>query len=140
MLEFASHLTSSLGRRIPGRTKIRLVWLLLLPLSVTSCTAHYSIHPGALSKIDSVAYDALLIAETTIDQARQEYQAGHLPAEAKEALDALIDSYNVARDAWRIYRAAIANNVPSPIDFDQLTKDLLDLTNAVRRLKEVITK
>ncbi len=37
--------------------------------------------------------DALLIAETTIDQAWLELQTGHLPARAKEALDSLIRDY-----------------------------------------------
>jgi hypothetical protein len=52
-------------------------------LFLVSCTAHYSVHPGALNKSDSAAYDTLLIAENTIDQARLDFQAGRLPDGAK---------------------------------------------------------
>ena len=111
--------------------------LLLLILSAAACTAHYSLHPGALNTMDSAAYDALLIAETTIDQARLALQAGSLPAEAKPVLDALIRSYNVARASWLTYRGALATNVPSAIYFDQLTKNLNDLTTAIKEFEEV---
>jgi hypothetical protein len=62
---------------------------------MSACAAHYTIHPGALNKTDSAAYDALLIAEAAIDQARMEYQASRLPALAKKPLNALIESYTL---------------------------------------------
>ena len=106
-------------------------------LLLMACSAHYRVHPGALNATDSAAYDALLIAETTIDQARLDLQAGQLPAEAKPALDALVLSYNVARTAWLTYRGAIATNVPSQTYFDQLTQNLSDLTDAIRKFEGV---
>jgi hypothetical protein len=125
MMDFISH--------YQGGIAVAIALLLLL----AACSAHYRPHPGALSKVDSAAYDALLVAETTIDQARLDYTAGQLPAEAKEALDALIRSYNVARASWLTYRGALATNVPSEIIFDQLRKNLEDLTNAIRQFEEV---
>jgi len=135
----AGNLTTVLGSKFPGvgaGVKPAATSLLTMVL-LLGCAVHYGIHPGALNTTDSAAYDALLIAETTIDQARLDFQAGQLPADAKVALDALIRSYNVARASWLTYRGALAANLPSQIYFDQLTKSLLDLTNAIRDFKGV---
>ena len=110
----------------------------LLLLFLASCTAHYSIHPGALNKSDSAAYDMLLIAENTIDQARLDYQAGQLPEGAKPALETLIRSYNVARTSWLVYRGALSTNVQSQQYFDGLTKNLTDLSAAIRGFEEAM--
>jgi hypothetical protein len=56
---------------------------------------------------------------------------------AKTALDTLIRSYNVARASWLTYHGAMAANVPSQVYFDQLTKNLSDLTDAIRKFEEV---
>ena len=115
------------------------LWCLLLVLAVLStaaCAAHYKPHPGALNVTDSAAYDTLLVAEAAIDQARTENQTSPLSAQAKNALNTLIDSYNVARTAWLTYRGAVATNTPSDQYFQQLTKNLTELTNALEALKE----
>ena len=124
----AGNITTVFGSKIPGLKT--LIPLLLIPfvLSATSCAAHYTIHPAALNVSDSAAYDTLLIAETTIDQARTAYEAGRLPAGAKDVLNALVQSYTVARDSWLTYRGAIATNVPPDLYFQQLT--------AIRALRE----
>ena len=134
----AGNITTVFGSRIPGLKILGLVVVIpLLMVSATSCSAHYTIHPGALNQTDSSAYDALLIAETTIDQARLDLQAGQLLDEAKTALAALIRSYNLARATWLTYRGAIATNVPSQVYFDQLTQNLSDLTDAIRKFQSV---
>jgi hypothetical protein len=133
----AGNLTTAFGGRMPGLKIPGFGSILPLAVLATACTAHYAIHPGALNKTDSAAYDALLIAETAIDQARQDFQAGLLPAGSKDALDALIRSYNLARESWLTYRGAISTNAPSQVYFDQLTKNLSDLTNAIRNFEEV---
>jgi hypothetical protein len=82
-----SRACASLGSKIPG-LKI-LVPMLLIPLflvSTTACATHYSVHPGALNKADSAAYDTLLIAEKAIDKARTDYESQQLPPEAKAPL------------------------------------------------------
>jgi hypothetical protein len=157
----AGNLTTAFGSRIPGLKVLGLGLLVPLLFSASACAAHYKIHPGALSKTDSAAYDALLIAETIIDQARcvggpsaseeaakrcteltrtvgptLNDQAGQLLAQSKQALDALIRSYNVARASWLTYHNALPANKSSAIDFDQLTKNLADLMNAIRAFKE----
>ena len=110
---------------------LNLVLMVPLLLSASACAGHYTIHPGALNKTDSAAYDTLLIAEAVIDQARLDDAAGRLPAAAKGALNVLVQSYNVARESWLAYRGAIPGNVPAGIYFEQLTKNLSDLTNAI---------
>jgi hypothetical protein len=113
-------------------------WGLLLVLAVLStaaCAAHYKPHPGALNITDSAAYDTLLVAEAAIDQARTENQTRPLSDQAKDALNTLIDSYNVARAAWLTYRGAVATNTQSDSYFQQLTQNLTDLTNALEALK-----
>ena len=42
--------------------------LLLAALTIlaSGCAARYTVHPGALNKTDSAAYDALLVAETCL--------------------------------------------------------------------------
>ena len=64
-----------------------------------------------------------------------ENQTHPLSAEAKDALNTLIDSYNVARTAWLTYRGAIATNTPSDQYFQLLTRNLTDLTDALEVLK-----
>jgi hypothetical protein len=43
--------------------------------------------------------------------------------------------YNVARESWLTYRGALATNTPSDAYFQQLTKNLTDLTDAIRAIE-----
>ena len=104
----------------------------------SACTARYTVHPGALNTADSAAYDTLLIAEAAIDQARTDFQAGQLPGKAKDALNTLVQSYNLARESWLTYRGAIATNVPPQMYFDKLKQNLSDLTDAIRAFREQV--
>src|SRR5690349_19179495 len=107
-----------------------LTVILVLPLlfSTTACAAHYQMHPGSLNPTDSAAYDALLIAETAIDQARTALQGGSLPETIRPALNTLIRSYNVARESWLTYRGALGTDIQSEPYLDQLNQNLADLT------------
>ena len=76
------------------------------------------------------ALGQLCRAERISPQHRNGFQArgsedssAQLPAQAKEPLDTLVKSYNVARESWLTYRGAIATNVPSDAYFNQLTKN-----------------
>ena len=131
----AGNITTALGTRIPGFKIVGPLLLAPLVFPMAACAAHYTIHPGALNVADSAAYDTLLVAEAAIDQARVENQTRSRPSAEKDALNTLIRSYNVARDSWLTYRGAIATNVPSDAYFEQLTKNLTDLTNAIRAFK-----
>jgi len=133
----AGNLTTAVGNKVPGGKIVVSIAIIVLLASPMACAARYAVHPGALNVTDSAAYDTLLIAETTIDQARAASQAGELPAYTKEALNTVIRYYNVTRDAWLTYRVAIAANIPADQYFRQLNKDLSDLVTAIRTLKEV---
>jgi hypothetical protein len=127
----AGNITTVFGSRIPGLKVLGLLLAASLVLPAQACVAHYTVHPGALNQTDSASYDALLIAETVIDQAK-----AASPGPPDATLKALIDSYNVARQSWLTYRGAITTNVPQQVYLDNLNKNLVDLTNAIRELRE----
>ena len=108
---------------------------LLLPvlLATPACAAHYTVHPGALNTADSAAYDTLLVAGAAIQQAQVDFRAGKLSV-SKDALNELVASYNTARAAWMTYRDAVAANSPSDAYYQQLSRDLIDLTNGIKAL------
>ena len=133
----AGNITTVFGNKIPGLKTLVTILMVPLLLSASACAAtHYTIHPGALNQADSVTYDTLLIAETAIDSARAGYQAGSLADSTKPAFDTLIKSYNVARESWLTYRGALATNVPSDSYFNQLNRNLSDLSTAIRTFRE----
>jgi hypothetical protein len=132
----AGNISTVLGKRIPGFKIVGPLLLAPLVFPAAACAGHYTIHPGALNVADSAAYDTLLVAEAAIDQARIENQTRALPSEERDALNTLIKSYNVARDSWLTYRGAITTNIPQDLYFEQLTKNLADLANAIRVFKD----
>ena len=132
----AGNITTAFGSKIPGVKTMTVILLIPILLSVSACRAHYAIHPGALNTADSAAYDTLLVASATIDEARMAYQLGRLPIGARDLLNTLIHSYKVARQSWLTYRGAIATNVAPDIYFDELTENLKDLTTAIRAFEE----
>ena len=73
----------------------------------TACkTAAYQVHPGSVDAFDSQSYDTLLVAQATIQQAKQQVEAGALPAAAAGPLNHAIQAYDVAETAWQAYHAA----------------------------------
>jgi hypothetical protein len=137
----AGNLTTAFSGKIPGLKTLVLILAIPLVLVSPACAAtHYVVHPGALNPVDSAAYDTLLIAEATIDQARLDFKSGQLPAGAEpaalKALDALVRSYNIARDSWLTYRGAISTNAPADVYLSQLNQHLTDLATAIRGLRE----
>jgi hypothetical protein len=115
--------------------EVGIVLVAAILVLASGCAARLAVHPGAINAVDSAAYDALLIAEAAIDQAKAEYAAGDL-AGNKKALDALIASYDVTRLSWLTYRGALTTNVPAQTYLDTVNKNLTDLANAIRNLKE----
>ena len=132
----AGNLTTVFGNKLPGLKTIILGLTIPLLFAAPACATHYTVHPGALNNADSVTYDALQVAEAAIDQARIDYQANQLPANMKAPLDALIKSYNIARESWLTYRGAVSTNVPADAYFTQLNQNLSDLTAAIQNFEE----
>lgn len=93
--------------------KLKVETAILAALFLAACTAPYILHPGAVNKSDSVAYDSLLIAQAVIDQGRTELASGSLPEGLRPGLMRLIDSYNIARSSWLTYRNAVKAGTPA---------------------------
>lgn len=85
----------------------RLVLALGLAVLIAGCAAR-PIHPGAANKLDSNAYDAVLLYHDAIESAKADVTAGSFPANAKPVLNKLIDAYNVLDGAYLTYHAAAA--------------------------------
>ena len=118
--------------------QFRVPLLILILMTPQACVAaHYSIHPGSLNRTDSMAYDSLLVAEAIIDQARTANETARLSERAKDALNVLIDAYNVARASWLAYRDALSRNAPADVYAARLATKLADLANAIRAAREV---
>lgn len=80
--------------------------LFISTLPLGSCHREAAqLHPGALDSFDSQTYDALLVTQAVLDQAKIEYAQGSLPPSSKPVINKAGDAYNVARDVWLEYRA-----------------------------------
>ena len=55
----AGNVTTAFAGKIPGLKTFLLVVMIPGLLAVSSCVARYTVHPGALDKTDSAAYDVL---------------------------------------------------------------------------------
>lgn len=91
-----------------------------------SCAQNkYAVHPGAVDRTDSMAYDSLLVAQAAIDATRLLIQEGTFPTTEVPAFNKTEAAYNVARDAWLAYRAAKTG------DGTELNADIALLTQAI---------
>src|SRR5213593_573888 len=71
------------GSKIPGLKTFTTLLVALLAAATSACVARYTLHPGALNKPDSAAYDILLVVEEVgrtltqivrvADQAHEDY-------------------------------------------------------------------
>jgi len=53
---------ASRGSKMPGVKIITVILLIPVLLSASACRGHYAMHPEALNRADSAAYDTLLMA------------------------------------------------------------------------------
>ncbi len=88
---------------VSGGKKITAV-LLCIGLIGISCSAPVK-HPGAVDALDSATYDTLVTAQACLDQAKAEFTAGNLPAQAKGIINIAGRAYDTLRHAWLVYRA-----------------------------------
>jgi hypothetical protein len=87
--------------------KLRAWVVILTLLSGIGCAKKASApHPGAISNLDSFSYDVLLTEQAVLNQAKAELQAQTIPASTKPFLNAAINQYNVAEEAWQGYHAS----------------------------------
>jgi len=88
------------------RKRISICLILCLAVAMAGCGKKYVAHPGSLSTFDSKAYDALLMWNGALTQAKADLAAGKIPAGSRTLINNTGAVYNSARDAWLAYRAA----------------------------------
>lgn len=107
--------------------------LIILLFSFTGCTKNTQVHPGSIDKTDSVMYDSLTVAQSTIDTLKK----SQLTQNQKDFLNTrIIPYYNIARKAWLDYR-----NLKSSLDYNSklaaLNQAINDLTSSITLLRGV---
>lgn len=101
----------------------------------SACTKNYQVHPGSASTFDSQSYDALLVADSSIKEAKADITAGTLPASSIGPANEVIKAYNVARASYITYHnAALAGSDTAKLQA-QLTTDLQGVTQAIVAFK-----
>ena len=79
-------------------------------LALVACSAlatngcHKNIHPGAISTVDSNAYDTLLIAQAALDEGRKTIADNPSPAYTS-AFNKAVAIYNQAEADWQLYHS-----------------------------------
>lgn len=97
-------------KRIRFNRVLVAVCLLLL------CACAKAIRPGAVDVADSRAFDVLGTAAVSIQALKEKCPSGPTspcPQSEKDAINHIIDAYNVARQAWLDYRALVIAGKPS---------------------------
>ena len=123
-------------------TRIRSIAVSLVMAFVMVACAKYQIHPGSVDSFDSKTYDTLNTAQAAIDQAKQEYSSGQLPATdtTKEAINKAGQVYNVVRDAWLEYRGLVANGKDATAVVAKIQQDIPQLLQAIDDVKALARK
>jgi hypothetical protein len=115
-------------------------FLLLIPLLLlVSCRAYVQ-HPGSVSAFDSHAYDALLVANDSINSAKKDLAAGTLPATSGEYLNILIKSYDASDALYKLYHDAAVNGQDTSTMTFQLQTDLNQLATDLAAFKKLSGK
>ena len=113
----------------------RLAVLLLLVLAGCGGNSRpYIVHPGALSELDSRAYDVLLASEAIIVNATLQRAEGTLDPLVMMGVNRLVPVHNAADLAWKIYRA-VHGTEDQALAEAELTKLLPQLRSAIVALK-----
>lgn len=100
------------------------------------CAKHVVLHPGAVDEFDSQTYDALLVAQASLNEAKAQTEAGALPAAAVAPLNEAIKAYDVAEAAWQAYHAAGATDAAKR----ELQTALAAMTAALGELQKLAAK
>lgn len=113
---------------------MKRITLAFVLFALVGCQKKISIHPGAVSNLDSYAFDLLLVEQDVLAQARVDYLNGRLPEAARPAFNAAASQYNITQAAWQAYHSGHAAN-------DTVLQDALNaLVAAVGQLQQVLGK
>lgn len=110
-----------------------MLFLFTLSLSLGCAKKPIAVHPGAISNLDSYGYDILLVEQAAILEAKNQFNAGSLPAAAKEPLNYAIQQYNLTQAAWQSYHAGNKDDA-------KLQQALNALVGAVGQLQQMLGK
>lgn len=114
--------------------------VLVICLMLAACGGkNYVVHPGALSTFDSKAYDALIAWNGALTQAKVDFEAGKIPAGAKNLINKTGAVYNGARSAWQAYRAAVragqsTDAATAQAEFNKFQQQIESLIDELTRL------
>jgi hypothetical protein len=116
-----------------------LAVLLIVAVALSGCRAYIQ-HPGAASSFDSHAYDALLVANDSINSAKAALSTGSLPVNSGEYLNILIKSYNAADALYKVYHDAAVKGQDTSQMMANLQLDLNVLATDLASFKKVSVK
>jgi len=115
------------------RKHLLTVMLLLVGLAgIASC--HKTIHPGAVSIVDSNAYDSLLVAQAALDEGRK--IIAEKPEQSyKDAFNKAAAVYNQAEADWQLY-----HSTKDPALSTKLSGEIADVIKSVANMRTVFGK
>lgn len=107
-------------------TRITVLTLLLV---MVSC--HKNVHPGAVSVVDSNAYDTLLIAQAALDEGRTTIAANPSPSYTT-AFNKAVAVYNQAEADWQLYHSTQDPQLATKLaaEINQVVTTLADMRKA----------
>ena len=116
----------------------RKLAVLAVMVLMVGCAAH-PVHPGSANKFDSDAYDSLLVAHQVIESTKTQLSTSagfpaSIAGNVRNALDYLIDSYNVAQGAYMVYHQAAMNGVATQLQADKVSLTLSDVSAKTQAL------
>lgn len=111
--------------------------LLITVLLLAGCAAHTQ-HPGAVNKFDSDSYDTVLVTHNIIETTKTDLASNLFSASisgnVKDALNKLIQGYNIADTAYKTYHTAALAGSASPAQQAALTDALNNLNSQTAAL------
>jgi hypothetical protein len=113
---------------------------LFLVLYLAGCAAR-PLHPGAINAFDSASFDSLTVVKGVIDSTRTDLANNAFPSSiagsVKTALNALIQSYNIADVAYQAYHTAAIAGTATPEQQADVQTKLNTMNNGVTALTAV---
>lgn len=119
------------------RRILQFILLVGLIAIITGCAAHVS-HPGSVNKFDSDSYDTVLVTHNVIETTKGDLANNSFPASisgnVKDALNKLIQGYNIADTAYKTYHAAALAGTATTAQQTALTDALSNLNTQTAAL------
>lgn len=115
--------------------------LVALCLLLTLCACPHTIRPGAVDGVDSEAFNVLGTWQFTLDQLKVDCPSGPTspcPQAKKDAINRIGETYNLSRQSWLSYRAAVKAGQTG--DREALSKALAALILAGDDYRKTFTK